>query len=60
MAMRIFLKAGESTYVRFEITPEMLKFYNDDLEYICEPGEFQIMIGGNSRDVMTASFYLTN
>ena len=57
---RIFLKAGESTYVRFEITPEMLKFYNDDLEYICEPGEFQIMIGGNSRDVMTASFYLTN
>lgn len=48
---KIDLKAGESKTVTFTITPEDLKFYNYDLKYDWEPGEFQIMIGGNSRDV---------
>jgi beta-glucosidase len=47
---KIELKAGESKTVSFSITPEDLKFYNYDLKYDWEPGEFQIMIGGNSRD----------
>ena len=47
---KIELKAGESKTVSFAITPEDLKFYNYDLKYDWEPGEFQIMIGGNSRD----------
>ncbi len=55
---KIFLQAGESKTVSFDITPEMLKFYNYDLEYICEAGEFSVMIGGNSRDVKTARFRL--
>ena len=33
----------------FEITSEDLKFYNHELEYVCEPGEFEVMIGPNSR-----------
>jgi beta-glucosidase len=48
---KIELKAGESKTVSFSITPEELKFYNYDLKYDWEPGEFIIMIGGNSRDV---------
>jgi beta-glucosidase len=48
---KVFLKAGESTLVTFTITPEDLKFYNYDLQYDWEPGDFIIMAGGNSRDV---------
>ena len=36
------------------ITPGDLKFYNGDLKYDWESGDFEIMIGGNSRDVQTA------
>ncbi len=52
---KISLKGGESKKVTFTITPNDLKFYNYDLKYDWEPGEFQIMIGGNSRDVKMAS-----
>jgi beta-glucosidase len=48
---KIDLKAGESKTVSFSITPEDLKFYNYDLKYDWEPGDFEIMIGANSRDV---------
>lgn len=51
---RITLKAGESKNVTFTITPEMLKFYNYDLKYVLEPGDFNIMVGPNSRDLKTA------
>ena len=51
---RITLKAGESRKVTFAITPEMLKFYNYDLKYVLEPGDFSIMVGPNSRDLKTA------
>jgi beta-glucosidase len=55
---KIKLKAGESKTVTFKITPELLKFYNSNLEYVAEPGEFDLMIGTNSRDVATAKFIL--
>jgi len=48
---KIDLSAGETKKVSFEITPELLKFYNSDLKYDWESGEFQIMVGTNSRDV---------
>jgi len=35
-----------------------LKFYNTDLKYVDEPGDFKVFIGGNSRDVKEASFKL--
>ena len=47
---RIHLAAGESQDVSFQITSDMLKFYNVDLQYVLEPGEFDIMVGSNSRD----------
>lgn len=55
---KIYLKAGESKTVNFKITPELLKFYNYDLEYVFEPGDFDVMIGGNSQDVKSAKFTL--
>ena len=48
---RIHLAAGESREISFEITPEMLKFYNAELKHILEPGDFEIMVGTNSKDV---------
>jgi beta-glucosidase len=51
---KIELKAGESRTVTFNITPEDLKFYNYDLKYDWESGDFTIMIGGNSRDVKSS------
>ena len=55
---RISLKPGESRTVTFTIDAELLKFYNKDLEYVCEPGEFEAMIGPNSRDVQRQLFRL--
>ena len=50
---KVMLKAGESRTVSFKITPEDLKFYNHELKYDWESGDFDIMIGGNSQDVKT-------
>ena len=52
---KLALKAGETKVVTFRITPEDLKFYNYDLKYDWEAGEFEIMIGTNSSDVKKAS-----
>jgi len=51
---KIILKAGESKTVSFTITTEDLKFYNNDLKYAWETGDFEIMIGTSSKDVKTA------
>ena len=55
---KVFIKAGESKTVSFKITPELLKFYNYDLDYVFESGDFDVMIGGNSHDVKSARFTL--
>ena len=55
---RISLKAGESRDVTFDINVDMLKFYNSDLQYVAEPGDFEVMVGANSRDVQTLKFTL--
>lgn len=48
---KINLKAGESKTISFAITPEDLKFYNYNLDYDWESGEFEIMIGTDSDNV---------
>ncbi|MGD1318456.1 beta-glucosidase BglX [Chryseobacterium sp. 2R14A] len=48
---KVMLKKGESKKVTFDITPEQLKFYNGNLKYDWEAGEFDIMIGTNSEEV---------
>lgn len=54
----VTLSPGESKEVTFTITPDMLKFYNAQLEYLCEPGDFDLMIGLNCRDVKHCRFTL--
>lgn len=55
---KIYLKAGETKNVTFSISEQDLKFYNSDLKFVAEPGDFKIFIGTNSRDVKEASFSL--
>jgi beta-glucosidase len=55
---RVFLKAGESKNLSFTISVQDLKFYNSDLKFVAEPGNFKVFVGGNSRDVKEADFKL--
>jgi len=48
---KIELAPGETKEVHFEITPALLKFYNSDLNFDWESGDFQIMVGPNARAV---------
>ena len=56
---KILLKAGESRQITFHLSDNDLKFYNDNLQWVAEPGEFEVLTGGNSRDVQKVSFMLT-
>jgi beta-glucosidase len=53
---KIFLKKGESKQVIFAIDVNKLRFYNEELKYIYEPGDFKLFIGGDSQNVKEASF----
>ena len=46
---RISLKPGEERVVNFAITPDMLAYYNLKMNWVVEPGDFRIMVGGSSR-----------
>jgi beta-glucosidase len=48
---KVMLQPGEKQEVTFNVTPDDLKFYNSDLVYDWEPGEFKIYIGTSSADV---------
>ncbi|WP_025806782.1 beta-glucosidase BglX [Pseudomonas chlororaphis] len=55
---KVQLKAGEQKVIRFSISEDDLKFYNAQLKYAAEPGEFKVEIGLDSRDVKQQSFEL--
>ncbi|MCP1575319.1 beta-glucosidase [Herbaspirillum rubrisubalbicans] len=55
---KLMLQPGEEQEVQFSIDRKALSFYNAKLEYVAEPGEFQVQIGLDSKDVKTASFNL--
>jgi len=55
---KVALKAGEKTMVSFTLKASDLSFYNADLKFTAEPGEFHVFVGGNSRDTGKASFVL--
>jgi len=57
---KIFLKAGESQVVNFTINSADLRFYDINMKYTYEPGDFKVFVGTNSRDVKEADFKLTN
>ncbi len=55
---RVTLNAGESRVVTFTIDADLLKFYNGNIEYVCEPGAFEVMVGSSSADVQRETFVL--
>ena len=55
---KVFLRAGESKTVSFKITPELLRFYDYDLNHVAEPGDFDLFIGGSSQAARTARITL--
>ncbi|MDP9515099.1 beta-glucosidase BglX [Pseudomonas protegens] len=55
---KIMLKAGEEKSIHFTITEDDLKFYNAQLKYAAEPGDFNVQIGLDSQDVKQQSFEL--
>jgi beta-glucosidase len=54
---KIKLEAGESKTIKFVIDKEKLSFYNKDLNWVAEPGEFELMIGSSSADIKLRSSF---
>lgn len=52
------LAPAESRVIRFTLTDKELGFYNNEGQFVVEPGTFEVMVGGNSRDLMKQSFTL--
>ncbi len=57
---KIELKKGEQKTVSFILSVEDLKFYNSDLKYAAEPGQFDVFVGGSSTAQDKVSFELIN
>lgn len=55
---QVMLQPKQNKKVSFTITKDMLRFYNQNMEFVFEPGEFEIMIGRNSQDVERERIYL--
>ena len=56
---KVTLRPGESKTVKFDITPDLLAFYDINMKYVVEPGEFFIMVGNSSRDQDLSKITLT-
>jgi beta-glucosidase len=57
---RLGLKKGETRKVTFELTQNELSIWNRQMKRVVEPGEFQVMVGGNSEDLIKAKFTVTS
>lgn len=53
---RVTLQPGETKHLEFEITYEQLGFLDREMHFVIEPGEFQVMVGSNSEEVISAKF----
>lgn len=55
---KVFIKKGQTENVTFKITADDLKYYNSELKYVADPGEFDVMVGPNSADLQVKKFIL--
>ena len=53
---RVGIKPGETVKVDFELTTEDLKYYNRNLEYKYDPGDFEVMVGPDSSNLQVLKF----
>ncbi|MFO7258150.1 MAG: beta-glucosidase BglX [Bacteroidota bacterium] len=56
---KVAIPAGQAVEVAFKLSTDDLRFHNINMEYVAEPGEFEVMVGGNSRDVISTRLILT-
>ncbi len=56
---KVTLPPGDTKAVAFDITPDLLSFYDVNMKYVVEPGDFEIMIGNSSRDADLQKVVLT-
>ncbi|MCF8303254.1 MAG: beta-glucosidase BglX [Bacteroidales bacterium] len=55
---KISLDPSETKHVMFSLTPDDLRFYAKDMNYVAEPGDFKVFAGGNAIEVLEADFKL--
>ena len=55
---KIFLKKGETRSVEYTIAEKDLRFYNSDLKFMSEPGDFKVFVGTSSAQTLEAGFVL--
>jgi beta-glucosidase len=55
---KVFIKKGESKQLHFTLIIDDLKFYDKDMKWVAEPGDFKVFVGPNSQEVKEASFRL--
>ncbi|NOU19605.1 MAG: glycosyl hydrolase [Bacteroidales bacterium] len=53
---KVFLKSGEQKEFSFSITENDLRFYNSSMKFLAEPGQFKVLVGGNSMDLIEGDF----
>jgi len=54
---KIGLEPGETKNVTFELSPELLSMYDLNMDFVVEPGEFEVMIGSSSEDIRLSSAF---
>jgi len=55
---KVFLKKGETRTIEFSLTEKDLRFYNSDLKFVSEPGDFKVFVGTSSAQTLEAGFIL--
>ncbi len=55
---KVFIKAGETITITFDIDERMLRYYNIDMDYVSDPGEFHLFVGRDSSVLDYTVFYL--
>jgi beta-glucosidase len=53
---RVTLQPGEKKHLQFTLTSEHLGFWNREMRFVVEPGEFKVMVGPNSQEVIETRF----
>jgi beta-glucosidase len=57
---RVFIKKSETKHIEFTLTPDELALWNREMKRVVEPGEFEVMVGGNSVDLLKVNFKVLN
>ncbi|GAA3773844.1 glycoside hydrolase family 3 N-terminal domain-containing protein [Flavobacterium ginsengiterrae] len=57
---RVNIKKGETKNVEFTLTPDELSIWNREMKRVVEPGDFEVMVGGNSADLLKTTFKVSN